>query len=43
MREHGKNPGYGVEVWNEPDAIQMVEQVRIVERLHMTELGQVLL
>ena len=41
--KHGEDPRDCVEVRDEPDAVQVVEEARIVEGLDVCELGQVLL
>jgi hypothetical protein len=43
VSKHRQDPGDGVQVRNEPDAVQVVEQDRIVEGLYVRKLGQVLL
>ena len=39
VSKHRQDPGYSVEVWNEPDAVKVIEQDRIVEGLHVSKLG----
>ena len=41
--KHGENPWDGVEVWDEPYPVQVVEQDGVVECLKVAEFGQILL
>ena len=43
VSKHGEDPGDGVEVWDEPYPVQVVEQDGVVECLKVAEFGQILL
>ena len=43
MREHCQHPWNGVEVWDETNAIHLIEQFRIVKSLKVTKFCQIFL
>lgn len=43
MSKHRKNPRNCIQIWNEPDSVEMIEQPGVVKGLQVSKFGQVLL
>jgi hypothetical protein len=43
MSKHRQDPRNCVQIWNEPDSIEMIEKPRVVKGLQVSKFGQVLL